>query len=405
MSSDGASESRALGGAARLATLMISAFVDTLGAFLVLALLPFYAQELGASALEVGALVAAFSIAQTVSAPFWGRASDRLGRRPVILLGLVVSILGFLGFAFASSLATLLLSRLAQGVGGGTVAAVFAYVADAVPAHQRAERLGWLTAATSAAAMVGPLLGSVATRVDPALPGVLVAALGAVALGLAFWLLPEPRRESAPPAHRPSLGSALARVLTHPAAPVHRLIWIYSLAMLATQATMGVAGLYLERRFGVTEETVWPFFTCLALVSLLVRVAVLGPAVRSAGETKVLRVGAVFLTAGLALLAVPDRALWLVLPIALVATGTSFLYTCLNALVTRAVPDARDTGQMLGVQQAFGGSARIAGPILAGAVFERVSPAAPFFAAAAVMAVVTMTAAAGLRSGAPPASR
>ena len=192
--------------AGRLATLMISAFVDTLGAFLVLALLPFYAQELGASALEVGALVAAFSIAQTVSAPLWGHASDRLGRRPVILLGLVVSILGFLGFAFASSLATLLLSRLAQGVGGGTVAAVFAYVADAVPAHQRAERLGWLTAATSAAAMVGPLLGSVATRVDPALPGLLVAALGAVALGLAFWLLPEPRRESTPP--RPGLRSA-----------------------------------------------------------------------------------------------------------------------------------------------------------------------------------------------------
>ena len=101
----------------------------------------------------------------------------------------------------------------------------------------------------------------------------------------------------------------------------------------------------------------------------------------------------------------PDRAAWLVLPIALVATGTSFLYPCLTALVTRAVPDARDTGQMLGVEQAFGGSARMAGPILAGAVFEQVSPSAPFFAAAAVMAAVTITPAAGLRNGAPPASR
>jgi MFS family permease len=380
----------------RLATLMIAAFVDTLGAFLVLALLPFYAQELGASAFEVGALVAAFSVAQTASAPLWGRASDRYGRRPVILLGLVVSIGGYLALAVASSLGALLASRLAQGIGGGTVAAVFAYVADAVPAHHRAERLGWLTAATSAAAMIGPLLGSVAARFDPALPGLSVAALGVVAAALAWWLLPEPRRESAPPrTARPSLGSALVRVLTRPTAPVHRLIWIYTFAMLATQATLGIAGLYLERRYGVTEQTVWPFFTCLALVSLLVRVAVLGPAVRAAGELRVLRLGALFLTGGLLVLPLPDRALWLVLPIALVATGTSFLYPCLTALVTRAVPDARDTGQALGVQQAFGGSARIAGPMLAGVLFERLTPEAPIVAAAAVMAAVTVLAALG----------
>jgi MFS family permease len=384
----------------RLATLMVAAFVDTLGAFLVLALLPFYAQELGASALDVGALVAAFSVAQTASAPLWGRASDRLGRRPVILLGLVVSLLGYIAFAFADSLGTLLASRLAQGVGGGTVAAVFAYVADVVPAHQRAERLGWLTAATSAAAMVGPLLGSFAARLDPALPGLAVAALCVVALVLAWWLLPEAPRAPAPASapRRGSLLRALLHVVISPALPVHRLIWIYTFAMLATQATLGIAGLYLERRFGATEETVWPFFTCLALVSLLVRVAVLGPAVRRAGELRVLRAGAVLLAAGLFLLSVPDRAWWVVGPIALVATGTSFLYPCLTALVTRAVPDAREIGQALGVQQAFGGSARIAGPVLAGVLFERISPEAPFLAAAAVMAVVAVVALAG-----PPA--
>jgi predicted MFS family arabinose efflux permease len=229
-----------------------------------------------------------------------------------------------------------------------------------------------------------------------------VAALGVLALGLAYRLLPEPRREGA--SHhgtRPALFAALARVLSHPAAPVHRLIWIYTFAMLATQATLGIAGLYLERRFGVTEETVWPFFTCLALVSLLVRVAVLGPIVRVAGEARVLVLGALFLTGGLFLLPLPDRALWLVVPIALVATGTSFLYPCLTALVTRSVPDSRDTGQALGVQQAFGGSARFVGPILAGAAFEQLAPDAPFFAAAAIMAVVTIVAMAGVRRDAP----
>lgn len=380
-------------GTARLAALMVAAFVDTLGAFLVLALLPFYAQELGASALEVGALVAAFAVAQTLSAPLWGHASDRIGRRPVILLGLAVSMAGFLAFAFATSLPALLLARLAQGVGGGTVAAVFAYVADVVPADHRAERLGWLTAATSAAAMVGPLLGSFAARFDPALPGLAVAVLCLLALFLAWRLLPEPPRSSAPAGTaRVSLLAALARVVQRPTVAVHRLVWIYSLAMLATQATLGIAGLYLERRFGATEETVWPFFTCLALVSLLVRVVVLGPAVRRAGELPVLRAGALLLACGLLAMALPEQAMWLLLPIALVAAGTSFLYPCLTALVTRAVPDGRDTGQALGVQQAFGGCARIAGPILAGGVFERVAPEAPFLLAGAVMVAVAVIA-------------
>ncbi|HUP22475.1 MAG TPA: MFS transporter [Thermoanaerobaculia bacterium] len=386
--------------AARLAALMIAAFVDTLGAFLVLALLPFYAQELGASALEVGALVAAFAVAQTASVPFWGRASDRFGRRPVILLGLVIASGGYLAFAFASSLEALLLSRLAQGLGGGTVAAVFAYVADVVPAQHRAERLGWLTAATSAAAMVGPLLGSFATRYDPSLPGLVVAGLGVIAVALAWWLLPEPIRPPQTSAtERPSLFVALLHVLTRPAAAAHRLVWIYTLAMAATQGTLGIAGLYLERRFGATEETIWPFFTCLALVSLLVRVVVLGPFVRRAGELPVLRVGAFFLACGLLLLPIPDRALWILVPISLIAAGTSFLYPCLTALVTRAVPDARETGQALGVQQAFGGCARIAGPILAGGLFERVAPEAPFLAAAVLMAAVTALAVFGLGAG------
>jgi MFS family permease len=368
---------------------MVAAFVDTLGAFLVLALLPFYAQELGASALEVGALVAAFAVAQTLSAPLWGHASDRIGRRPVILLGLAVSMAGFLAFAFATSLPALLLARLAQGVGGGTVAAVFAYVADVVPADHRAERLGWLTAATSAAAMVGPLLGSFAARYDPAFPGLAVAVLCLVALLLAWRLLPEPARGPASAgAARASLLAALVRVVRRPAVAVHRLVWIYSLAMLATQATLGIAGLYLERRFGATEETVWPFFTCLALVSLLVRVVALGPAVRRAGELPVLRAGALLLACGLLAMALPEQAIWLLLPIALVAAGTSFLYPCLTSLVTRAVPDARDTGQALGVQQAFGGCARIAGPIVAGGLFERVAPEAPFLLAGVVMLAV-----------------
>ena len=121
------SKSRFVG---RLGLLMVAAFVETLGNFLILALLPFYAERYGATPLEIGALIAAFAVAQTLTAPFWGRFSDRAGRRPVILLGLVLATLAYVLFAFADSLWLLLLSRLAQGIAGGTVPVVFAYTSD-----------------------------------------------------------------------------------------------------------------------------------------------------------------------------------------------------------------------------------------------------------------------------------
>jgi predicted MFS family arabinose efflux permease len=373
----------------RLAALMLTGFVDTLGVFLVLALLPFYAREMGAGPVAVGALVSAFAVAQTISAPLWGRASDRWGRRPIILLGLALSIVAYVCFAFAGSLWLLLASRLVQGLGGGTVSVVFAYISDAVPPANRAERIGWVTAATSAAAMVGPALGSVAVRFDPAYPGLAAALLCALCLALAAIWLPEPagaRRTGKP---TQSLGGALARVVARPAEAAHSLIWIYALGMLATTALTAIIGLYLDDRFGVGEDDIWLFFTYLAGVSLAVRVTVLGPLVRALGEVRVLRAGALLLAAGLLAMPWPGAALGLWWTVPLVALGNSFLYPCATALVSRSARRAEETGQILGVQQAFGGLARIGGPLAAGALFGRVGPAAPFLAAGVLMLVTS----------------
>ena len=128
---------------------MITAFVDMLGLAMIIPLLPFYATKLGASATVVGVLIAAFSIAQLASAPLWGRFSDRYGRRPALLAGLLVSAVAYLIFGYANTLWLLLLSRLVQGFGGGTIGVVQAYVADASDPRDRAKSLGWLSAATS----------------------------------------------------------------------------------------------------------------------------------------------------------------------------------------------------------------------------------------------------------------
>ena len=117
----------------RLFILFITAFVDMVGLTMILPLLPFYATGLGANAGTVGILIAAFSVAQLVVAPVWGRLSDRYGRRPVILAGLLVTAAAYLLFAFAGSVVALLVSRVVQGTGGGTIGVVQAYVADASP--------------------------------------------------------------------------------------------------------------------------------------------------------------------------------------------------------------------------------------------------------------------------------
>src|SRR5579859_7573168 len=164
----------------RLIVLMITAFVDMVGLLMIVPLLPFYALKFGASGITVGLLFSSFAIAQLISAPVWGRFSDKFGRRPALLVGLGASAVSYVIFAYANSLWLLFLSRLVQGAGGGTVSVIQAYVADALEPADRAKGLGWLSAATNAGVALGPVLGSFAAGGGEHVPGLLAAALCAV---------------------------------------------------------------------------------------------------------------------------------------------------------------------------------------------------------------------------------
>ncbi len=149
----------------RLLVLMLCAFLDMVGLLMIVPLLPYYVQRLGDGGVAVAGLVtAAFTLAQLVSAPFWGRFSDRRGRKPALLAALAASAVAYLVFGFAEALPLLILSRLVQGMGGGTVGVIQAYVADTTEPAQRARALGWLSAATNLGVALGPVLGSQAIR-------------------------------------------------------------------------------------------------------------------------------------------------------------------------------------------------------------------------------------------------
>ena len=379
----------------RIWVLMATVFVDMIGFLMVLPLLPFYAQRYGASPSVIGALVSSFAFAQLVTAPWWGRLSDRYGRRPMIVAGLLASGAAYIVFGLAQSVLMLLLSRLIQGAGGGTIGVVQAYVADAVEPAERAKALGWLTAATSAGVMVGPGIASLAASWNPAAPGFVAAGL-CLANSISAWLwLPESvdlaAAGSGPPIERVPLRRAVWSVLRHPRAKVAALIWIYALGIMAFMAMNGILVLYLDQVHGITTQTIGLFYMYVGGVSLLMRAVLLGPAVRWLGEVRVMRVGILGLAMGFVAIPLAATIPQLAAAAALIPIGTALLFPATTSLVS-SLASRRETGQVLGVQQAFGGISRLVGPLWAGAAFEYVGIRSPFWICAAFMGLVLLAA-------------
>jgi len=374
----------------RLSVLMLTVFVDMIGFLIVLPLLPFYAEKLGASPFGVGALISTFALAQLISAPAWGRLSDRYGRRPMILGGLLIAAIAYALFEAADSVWLLFASRFVQGAGAGTVGVVQAYVSDAVPREERAKALGWLTAAASAGVMIGPALGSL-TADGPIGPGYLAAGLCILNAMMGFRWLPESatltQKEKKPVMRRGATGQAIRAVLSHPRSGASPYILIYALGMMAFMAMNGVLALYLERRFDVTEKSIGWFYVYVGGLSLIMRSLLLGPAVRRFGEVRILRAGAFLIAAGLFFVSFGRNFIELGLAIPLIPIGTALLFPATTSLVSARAPD-EETGMMLGVQQSFGGVSRMAGPLWAGLAFESFGIQSPFWIASALMLCV-----------------
>lgn len=372
----------------QLSVLIATCCIDMIGFAMVLPLLPYYAKHLNATPVMIGFLTAAFSVAQLVAAPYWGRFSDRYGRRPALLIGLFASAIAYIIFGLAHTLWLLFLSRLVQGAGGGTTGVAQAYVADTIKASQRAKALGWLSAATSAGVAIGPTIGSLSHAWwGPEAPGIVAAVLCLVNVGFAWKWLPESRKPGAKGAERKPVLAAATEVVEHPARPVSRLIWIYSVGMLAFAALTSVLALFLDAEHGVTEETIGYFYSYVGILSFVMRSLFLGPIVERLGEARTVRTGTVILVIGLLAYTVAPNLWVLALIIPLVPIGTALLFPSTTALMSRASPK-EELGTTMGVAQFFAGLSRVIAPILATTAFQKVGHSAPFFLAAGTVGLV-----------------
>lgn len=376
----------------RLSILMATAFVDMIGFAIVFPLLPFYALRLEASEWVIGWIIASFSIVQLASAPVWGRISDRYGRRAAIITGLSMSAIAFVIFGMATTIWMLFLSRMVQGFGGGTTGVLQAYVGDVTEPKDRAKALGWLSAATGAGVMIGPAIGSLATQLGTAAPGLIAASLCGLNALFAWRWLPETapsreEKEGEPILVRRSVRSAIWEVVQSPGSEISQLVWIYAVGMLGFMSMTAVLALYLNSDFGITEENIFIFFVYVGVLGVVMRAVILGRLVDWMGETKVMRLGAILLSAGLLIIPVPDSVIVLGLLIGLVPIGTACLFPSVSALVSQRA-QRHELGQTLGVQQAFGGAARVIAPIWATQAFEFLGRPVPFIVAGALVAVV-----------------
>jgi MFS family permease len=393
----------------KLFVLMATAFMDMVGLLMVVPLLPFYVKNLGGEGVTIlgmhlgigilsGIITSAFTMAQLLSSPLWGRFSDKHGRRPALLIALSAAGIAYLVFGFATTLWLLFLSRIIQGAGGGTVGVIQAYVADSTEPEQRARSLGWLSAATNLGVAFGPVVGAFAVvlgekdlvpgetelRMGHAAPGIVAALLCGITILFAWKYLKESREHQQHGVERRRPRDAVLRIFTHGKEPSSRLILIYAIAIGAFQGTFPVLPLFLNEQFQVTERTIGYFFMYIGSISVFARVLLLGKLVDRLGEARLSRVGMVLLALGLAGMPLSPNLAVLAIAVAMLPLGTAFTFPCVTALLSRVISPA-DRGLYMGLQQTFGGVSRIIAPLWAGFAFDALGRGVPFFTSAAIV--------------------
>ena len=354
--------------------------LDLVGFGIVLPILPLYAERFGATPAVVGALVASFSLAQLVFSPLWGRVSDRIGRKPVLVLSLAGTAVGSLLTGLAGSLWLLFAARILDGISGASVSVAQASVTDLAPPSERPRLLGLLGAAFGLGFVAGPAIGALAALGGPEVPFFVAAALAAVNAVVAAVRLPETR----PPSRSGGDLATERRTIPSKADGLRAYLLVAFVSLVAFSAFEANFALFGERRLGLRLASTGIVFTVIGVLIAIVNGGLVAPAVRRLGEEGTLRVGLLLNACGLAVL--PFVHSWALLAPALVllTTGQGLVTPTLSATVAgRVAADRR--GAALGAQQSAGGLARVVGPVAGGFAFERIGVGAPAAGGAALL--------------------
>lgn len=367
-----------------LGILFLVVFVDLLGFGMVIPVMPLYAKQLGAAAVWTGFLSTGYSAMQFVFAPIWGRLSDRVGRRPVLIVSIFMTAIAFVAYGLAGSFAVLLAARLFAGIATANIAIARAFVADVTPPEGRAKGMGIIGAAFGLGFVLGPALGGILSQYSLALPFYVAAGISA-ANGVAAWfILPEPEQRRVREAASRVRFTAFFSEMGRPG--IRRIMLIYFLTILAFSAMENTYAFLAEARYGLGLSGVNYLFAYIGVIVVVVQGGLIGPLTRRFGEQRLLVAGLVLQAVGLLALPYGGSVTGLALATAPLAVGSGLTQPSITSILSRLARED-DQGGTLGIGESASAFGRIVGPEAGTFTFGRISMAFPYVGGAVLMVV------------------
>jgi len=361
----------------QLIILFLTLLMVMVGFGIVLPLMPFYAESMGASATHLGLLFATYSLMQFLFSPLWGRYSDRVGRRPVLILGLTGMALSFVLFGLAQALWMLYAARVLGGLlSSAVLPAAMAYVADSTAEGQRGHGMALMGAAMGLGMIFGPAIGGFLGEFSPALPFFVAAGLALLVAGFAASFLPESlgsQRKS----YGPGEGSAHGQLLRALRSPAGLILILGFLSQLAFAGFFGTFALFAEAKLGFGESQMGALFVAMGIVGVLVQGMIVGRMIARWGEARVIQMGLVLSGIGFLSMLLAYDLTSLIALTGIMGLGSALLGPAISALVSkRTLPEQQ--GTIMGVLNSYHSLGRIVGPLLGGVVFDALGYQYPY---------------------------
>ncbi len=360
-----------------LLIIFFTVFIDLIGFGILLPLLPFYAKNLGANALIVGLLFTSFSLMQFLFAPLWGRLSDRIGRRPIILLGLLGSSISYLIFGLADSLWILLASRLFAGICGANISTAQAYIADSTGPENRAKGMGIIGAAYGLGFIFGPAIGGILSQWGYRVPAFFASGLALANFLAALLLVPESLKPGVA-STRPERGLNWSRLRLALAQPKLRIyLVLFFLSTFAFANLEGTFALMTARKYHLDARHNGYLFAYIGILITVMQGGLIGRLVKRFGELRLVSAGLLCLVFSLGLLPFWPNVGWLLIGLLPLTFGHGVSNPSLASLISRTA-NAADQGGVLGVSQSMASLGRILGPAWGGLIYDQLGFEYPY---------------------------
>ncbi|HEY9789198.1 MAG TPA: MFS transporter [Candidatus Obscuribacterales bacterium] len=365
--------------------MFLTVFIDLIGFGIIIPLLPLYAKQFGASGLTVGLLLMSYSLMQFFFAPLWGRLSDRIGRRPVLLISLAASAAGYVIWGCANSLSMLFLSRIVAGFGNANLAVAQAYIADVTPEEKRSQGMGMIGAAFGLGFVLGPAIAGIASYcgVAPNILGFIAAAFSIADLLFTAICLPEPLQKNGAAHDRFSLGADFyKRILGDRRIALSLFIIFISTFAFANMETTLVLLTNKYFNFNMAQNSY--LFTGLGLVMALIQGVLIRRLGKKYADAPLISIGTALIAVGLLLTPATHNLVVLCIALLILATGSGINSPANSSLLSKLAPKEQ-TGGVMGTGQSMSTLGRILGPIAGGYLFDVMGAGSPYWLGAACM--------------------